>query len=89
MVNYQKRHPDVQVDRDYFPFKLTEELGECMKSYLMFTDRGRQKGKSKEEIKEEFSEELADVFGFLMLFADNEGIDLEEALEKKWFKHLK
>ena len=54
----------------------------------MLTDRVRQKDKTKEEIREEFSKELADVFGFLLLFADNEDIDLEEALEKKWFVHL-
>jgi hypothetical protein len=88
MDGYQERHPEVRVDRDYFPFKVSEEWGECLKSFLMLTDRGRQKGKNKEEMKEEFSEELADVFGFLLLFADNENIDMEEALEKKWFKHL-
>jgi len=88
MENYEKRFPDVKVDRDYFPFKITEEWGECLQTYLMLTKRGRQKDKSVEEIKEMFTEEIADVFGFLLLFAENEKIDLTEALEKKWFKHL-
>jgi NTP pyrophosphatase (non-canonical NTP hydrolase) len=88
MRKYEKEFPDVKVDRDYYPFKITEEWGECLQTYLMLTDRGRQKGKSKDEIKEMFSEEIADVFGFLLLFAQSEGIDLTEALEKKWFVRL-
>ncbi len=54
----------------------------------MLTDRGRQKGKSKGEIREMFSNEIADVFGFLLLFAENEGINPVEALSKKWFARL-
>jgi NTP pyrophosphatase (non-canonical NTP hydrolase) len=88
MGMYSQEYPDVVVDRDYYPFKITEEWGECMQAYLMFSDRGRQKGKSKDEIREMLEVELADVFGFLLLFAENEGIDLEAALEKKWFKRL-
>jgi NTP pyrophosphatase (non-canonical NTP hydrolase) len=88
MGMYQEEFPEVQMDRDYYPFKITEEWGECMQAYLMLTDRGRQKGKSKEEIREMFEQEIGDVFGFLLVFAQNEGIDLEQALEKKWFKRL-
>jgi len=85
---YIKEYPDVKTDRDYLPFKMTEEWGECLQAYLMLTDRGRQKGKTKEEIKNSFAEEIADVFGYLLLFADNEGIDLAEAIDKKWFSYL-
>jgi len=85
---YSEEYPEVTVDRDYFPFKVSEEWGECLQAYLMLTDRGRQKGKSKEEIKGMLEEEMADVLGFLLLFADSEGIDLEQALQKKWFKRL-
>jgi NTP pyrophosphatase (non-canonical NTP hydrolase) len=88
MEKYSREFPEINIDRDYFSFKLTEELGECVQTYLMLTDRGRQKGKSKEEIKKLFEDELADVFGFLLLFADNENIDLEKAIEDKWFKRL-
>lgn len=88
MSRYQKEFPDVKVDRDYFPFKLTEEWGECMQAYLMLTDRGRQKDLSKDEIRVQLEEEIADVFGFLILFAENEGIDIEKAMEKKWFRNL-
>jgi len=88
MSMYSEEYPEVTVDRDYFPFKVSEEWGECLQAYLMLTDRGRQKGHSKDEIKAMLEEEIADVIGFLLLFADSEGIDLERALEKKWFKRL-
>lgn len=85
---YKEEFPAVKMDRDYVPFKITEEWGECMQAYLMLTDRGRQKGKSKEEILKLFADECADVFGYLLVFAQNEGIDLADALDKKWFAYL-
>lgn len=88
MELYQKNYPDVKMDRDYVPFKITEEWGELVQSYLMHSDRGRQKGKSKEEIKKHMEEEFADVFAYLLIFAEQEGIDLEEAIKNKWFAYL-
>lgn len=89
MSQYKKEYPDVKADRDYFPFKVTEEWGECLQVYLMLSNRGRQKGKSKKEIRELFSQEFADVFAFLLLFAENEGVDLAASVTKKWFSYLK
>src|SRR3989338_823762 len=85
MNEYKIDFSEVKMDRDYLPFKITEEWGECMQAYLMLTDRGRQKNKSKKEIKELFSDEFADMFAYLLLLADSEGIDPAEALTKKWF----
>ena len=87
--NYKLDFPEVVMDRDYLPLKLAEEWGECLQAYLMLTDRGRQKGKSKEEIKELLSQEFADVFAYLLLFAEAEGVDLAESVRKKWFAYLK
>ena len=89
MRMYKEQYPDVKMDRDYLPFKITEEWGECLQVYLMLTDRGRQKGKNKKEIQKLFSEEFADVFAYLLIFADSEGVDLVESLTKKWFAYLK
>lgn len=88
MEKYREQYPDVKMDRDYLPFKITEEWGECLQAYLMLTDRGRQKGKSKKEIQKLFSKEFADVFAYLLLFAENEGVDLAESVKKKWFTYL-
>lgn len=89
MKRYKKDFPDVKMGRDYIPFKITEEWGECLQVYLMLTNRGRQKGKSKKEIKELLSQEFADVFAYLLLFAENEGIDPLKAITEKWFSYLK
>lgn len=89
MAMYQDEYPDVHVDRDYFPLKVAEEWGECPQVFLMLSDRGRQKGKTKDEIRSLFAKECADVFGYLLLFADREGVDLAKALEEKWFAYLK
>jgi NTP pyrophosphatase (non-canonical NTP hydrolase) len=88
MDMYKKEFPDVRMDRDYLPFKITEEWGECVQAYLMLTDRGRQKGKTKAEIKELLSQEFADVFAYLLLFAEREEVDLKEAVSKKWLAYL-
>lgn len=86
---YKEEYPEVNMDRDYLPFKITEEWGECLQAYLMLTDRGRQKGKSKEEIQNDFANEIGDVFGYILLFAENEGIDIEQAISNKWLAYLK
>lgn len=88
IARYRKEYPDVKMDRDYLPFKISEEWGECLQAYLMLTDRGRQKGKTKEEILQLFSDECADVFGYLLAFAHSEGVNLVEAVNKKWFAYL-
>ncbi len=88
MERYKQDFPEVKIDRDYLPFKITEEWGECLQAYLMLTDRGRQKDKSKEEIKSNFKEEIADVFAYLLLFAEYENIDIAKAVEDKWFVYL-
>jgi NTP pyrophosphatase (non-canonical NTP hydrolase) len=89
LEKYKVDYPDVKMDRDYLPFKITEEWGECLQTYLMLTDRGRQKGKTKEEIKDMLSDEFADMFSYLLLFAQDEGVDPVEAINKKWLKYLK
>jgi NTP pyrophosphatase (non-canonical NTP hydrolase) len=88
--DYRERYPEVKLEgKDYLPFKISEEWGECIKAFLMATDRGRQKGLTKEEISKNLSDEMADVFAYILAFAQQENIDLEKALEAKWFQYLK
>ncbi|MFH1077990.1 MAG: pyrophosphatase [Patescibacteria group bacterium] len=75
-------------DRDWFAFKLQEELGELTQKYLMMTERGRKKGLTDEEIRLGFEDEVADVLGQLLLLAKHFDVDLEKALERKWFAYL-
>ncbi len=73
---------------DWYILKLQEELGELTQNYLSFTSRGRDRWKSENEIKKEFAYELSDLIGQTLLIANHFDIDIEKALEDKWYKYL-
>ena len=85
--DYANSH-SVNRDDDWYILKLQEELGELIQSYLSFTNRGRSRNKTNEEIKNNFADELADVLGQVLLIANHHQIDIEKALERKWYKFL-
>ena len=66
---------------DWLFLKLTEEVGELAQAYLARSGRTRSQGSD-----EEFRDELADVLAHLLLIAERFGVDLDEALEAKWFR---
>ncbi len=86
--NYAK-HCSINRDDDWYILKLQEEVGELVQNYLSFTGRGRKREKTDEEIKTDFANELADVMGQVLLLAQHHNINIEEALERKWFTYLK
>ncbi|MEZ5796158.1 MAG: hypothetical protein R3D63_00845 [Paracoccaceae bacterium] len=63
--------------------KLTEDLGELQAAWLKLNGRARGQG-SREAVEDE----AADVLGFLLLFCDWQGLDLEAAFRRKWAAHL-
>jgi NTP pyrophosphatase (non-canonical NTP hydrolase) len=75
-------------DNDWYLLKLQEELGELTAEYLRTTDRGRLKGATPVEVRQALEDEAADVLAMLLLFARNNAIDLDAALERKWFQYL-
>ena len=75
-------------DDDWYLLKLQEELGELAAEYLKMTGRGRLKGGDTATIRVALEDEAADVLAMLLLFARNNDIDLEAALERKWFQYL-
>jgi NTP pyrophosphatase (non-canonical NTP hydrolase) len=79
---------DIARDHDWYVLKLQEELGELTAEYLKTTGRGRTKGASPEAIRHAMEDEAADVLATVLLFAAKNQIDLEAALERKWFKYL-
>ena len=74
---------DITRDDSWYLGKLTEELGEVASA--MLKARGKGRGESAPEALEQ---ELADLFGFLLIFAAREGVDLDAALRKKWGQYL-
>lgn len=83
------REINVTRDDDWYVFKLQEELGELTQKFLMMSDRARQKGFSRDEIRVQFEDEVADTFALVVLLARHFGVDLERAVDRKWFKYLK
>jgi NTP pyrophosphatase (non-canonical NTP hydrolase) len=79
---------DIARDDDWYLLKLQEELGELTAEYLKTTGRGRLKGADAATIRTALEDEAADVLAMLLLFACNNGIDLDAALQRKWFRYL-
>lgn len=79
---YAERH-GVQRDDDWFLIKLQEELGELAQVHLRLSRRGR--GEADETAR---ADEAADLFCQLLTYCRRFGIDLEAAVERKWFQHL-
>ena len=57
---------------------------ELTQAYLQVTGQGRDKGRSAEELEADLQAEVADVLAMLLLFARHHGVDVNEALERKW-----
>ncbi len=83
-LEYGKRH-NIQIDADFALTKLFEEVGELAQAVLIHQKKCRTKKLVPEEIsKKELGKELADVIGMTIVHAHLLGIDLEEAIDKKW-----
>jgi len=78
----------IERDADWYALKLQEELGELVSAYLRRDGRGRAKGEDAEAIARGLADEAADVFAQLLLFCTHNHIDIEAALERKWFSRL-
>ncbi len=70
-------------DPAFYLGKLTEEMGEMTAAWLKLNGRARGEGS-----RAALEDEAADVLGFLLVFADWQGIDLAEAFRRKWGVHL-
>ena len=84
---YAERN-DIARDDDWYILKLTEELGELTAEHLKSTGRGRLKGATQKMVQQAKEDEAADVLAMLLLIARQNHIDLDAALERKWFSHL-
>jgi NTP pyrophosphatase (non-canonical NTP hydrolase) len=78
----------VRRDDDWFALKLQEEAGELVSEHLRLTGRGRAKGLSDSEMRVARDDEAADLLATVLLYCRHNNIDIEAALERKWFRHL-
>ena len=88
-VNYGKKY-NIQIDEDFALLKLYEEVGEFTKAVLIHRKKSRPEKHVSEKIsKKELAKELADVVGVTIVIAYLLGIDLENAINKKWINKEK
>lgn len=76
-------------DEAFFLGKLAEELGEVSAATLKLTGRSRGADTPLAAREANLRDEMADLFGFLLMFAAHRGIDLGAAFEAKWGRWLK
>lgn len=76
-------------DEAFFLGKLAEELGEVSAATLKLTGRSRGADAPLPERAANLRDEMADLLGFLLMFAAHRGIDLGAAFEEKWGRWLK
>jgi NTP pyrophosphatase (non-canonical NTP hydrolase) len=79
---YAAEH-DIDRDRDWAMLKLQEELGELTAEHLRLT--GRARGTPDAQA---LGDEAADVLGMLLIYCARSGVDLEQAMQRKWLKWL-
>ncbi|SPU52641.1 Uncharacterised protein [Brevundimonas vesicularis] len=79
---YAAEH-DIDRDRDWALLKLQEELGELTAEHLRLTSRARGAPDAQA-----LGDEAADVLGMLLIYCARAGVDLEQAMQRKWLKWL-
>jgi len=83
-IRYGKEY-NVKIDEDFALIKLYEEVGELSQAILIHKKKSRPEKHIAENVsKREVAKELADIVGMAMVNAHLLGIDLEEAIDKKW-----
>ena len=68
---------------DWALLKVQEELGELTAEHLRMSGRARGAANA-----DKLGDEAADVLGMLLIYCDRAGIDLEQALQRKWLHWL-
>ena len=83
-IEYGKKY-NIEIDEDFALLKLYEEAGELAQAILIHRKKCRREKYVSEEVsKNELAKELADVMGMVVVNAYLLGIDLMDAIDKKW-----
>ncbi|KZL21282.1 hypothetical protein PsAD2_00573 [Pseudovibrio axinellae] len=84
---YAKRF-NITRDELWYLAKLQEELGELTAAHLKASRRGRSGTSTAQELHTQKEDEAADLLAHLLLYADQNDLDLEEAIRRKWMQYL-
>jgi len=73
----------IERDRDWALLKIQEELGELTAEHLRLSRRARGQADAQK-----LADEAADVLGMLLIYCARQGVDLDEAMRRKWLAWL-
>ena len=79
---YAREH-SIDRDRDWALLKLQEELGELTAEHLRMSGRARGVADAGK-----LGDEAADVLGMLLIYCQMAGVDIEQAMQRKWLHWL-
>ena len=79
---YAREH-SIDRDRDWALLKLQEELGELTAEHLRMSGRARGAADAGK-----LGDEAADVLGMLLIYCQTAGVDIEQAMQRKWLHWL-
>lgn len=79
---YAREHA-IDRDRDWALLKLQEELGELTAEHLRMSGRARGAADAGK-----LADEAADVLGMLLIYCQMAGVDIEQAMQRKWLHWL-
>lgn len=80
---------NIEIDQEFALNKLYEEVGEFAQAWLIHRKKCRPvKIVSDQKSKDMLAEEIADIIGIAIVNAYLLDINLDKAMEDKWFKYL-
>ena len=79
---YAREH-SIERSPDWALLKVQEELGELTAEHLRMSGRARGDADAAK-----LGDEAADVLGMLLIYCDQAGIDIEQAMRRKWLSWL-
>ncbi len=74
----------IQRDDEFYLFKMQEELGELVRSFLELRGSEKKRKLSEDELKKKFAGDCASLVGNALILAQHFGIDLEKTLKEKF-----
>ncbi len=84
---YAKRF-NITRDEIWYLAKLQEELGELTAAHMRASRRARSGAATQKEEHIRMEDEAADLLAQLLLYADHNNLDLDQAIRRKWIAHL-
>lgn len=84
-LQYAQRYGFERTD-EWVMIKLQEEVGELCQAFLKHQKQTRHANETQ-TVARDLADEVADVLGMTLIIAELFDVDIDAALERKWFRH--